>query len=52
MTAQGIFLNVSHRKDVLPEIIEEYAEKFNLSKATTVPEIFRAYPNLLLTSRR
>ena len=47
MTAQGIYLNVSRRNDDLPEMIEEYSEKFNLSKADTVAEILRAYPKLL-----
>ena len=45
--AQGIYLNVSHRNDDLPEMIEEYSEKFNLSKADTVAEILRAYPKLI-----
>ena len=47
MTAQGIYLNVSRRNDDLPERIEEYSEKFNLSKADTVAEILRAYPKLI-----
>ena len=47
MTAQGIYLNVSRRNDDLPEMIEEYSEKFNLSKADTVAEILRAYPKLI-----
>ena len=29
------------------EMIEEYSEKFNLSKADTVAEILRAYPKLI-----
>ena len=44
---QGIYLNVSRRNDDLPEMIEEYSEKFNLSKADTVAEILRAYPKLI-----
>ena len=44
MKAQGIYLNVSRRNDDLPEMIEEYSEKFNLSKADTFAEILRAYP--------
>ena len=59
MKGQGIYSNVSRRNDALSEMIEEYSEKFNLSKADTVAEILRAYPkliaykqNLLLTSRR
>ena len=28
-------------------MIEEYSEKFNLSKADTVVEILRAYPKLI-----
>ena len=52
MRTQGIYLNVSRRNDDLPEMIEEYSEKFNLSKADTVAEILRAYQNLMLTSRR
>ena len=47
MTAQGIYINVSRRNDDLPEMIEEYSEKFNLSKADTVAEILRAYPKLI-----
>ena len=52
MTAQGIYLNVSRRNDDLPEMIEEYSEKFNLSKADTVAEILRAYPKLLAYKHR
>ena len=44
---QGIYINVSRRNDDLPEMIEEYSEKFNLSKADTVAEILRAYPKLI-----
>ena len=47
MTQQGIYLNVSRRNDDLPQLIEEYSEKFNLSKADTVAEILRAYPKLI-----
>ena len=47
MTAQGIYLNVSRRNDDLPQLIEEYSEQFNLSKADTVAEILRAYPKLI-----
>ena len=47
MTAQGIYINVSRRNDHLPEMIEDYSEKFNLSKADTVAEILRAYPKLI-----
>ena len=47
MTAQGIYINVSRRNDDLPQLIEEYSEKFNLSKADTVAEILRAYPKLI-----
>ena len=47
MKAQDIYLNVSRRNDDLPEMIEEYSEKFNLSKADTVAEILRAYPKLI-----
>ena len=49
MTAQGqgIYFNVSRRNNDLPEMIEEYSEKFNLSKADTVAEILRAYPKLI-----
>ncbi len=46
MRTQGIYLNVSRRNDDLPEMIEEYSEKFNLSKADTVAEILRAYTKL------
>ena len=38
MRTQGIYLNVSRRNDDLPEMIEEYSEKFNLSKADTGAE--------------
>ena len=47
MKAQDIYLNVSRRNDDLPQLIEEYSEKFNLSKADTVAEILRAYPKLI-----
>ena len=47
MTAQDIYINVSRRNDDLPQLIEEYSEKFNLSKADTVAEILRAYPKLI-----
>ena len=47
MKAQGIYINVSRSNDDLPEMIEEYSEKFHLSKADTVSEILRAYPKLL-----
>ena len=47
MRSQGIYLNVSRRNDDLPEMIEEYSGKFNLSKADTVAEILRAYPKLI-----
>ena len=46
MTAQGIYINVSRRNDDLPELIEEFSEQFNLSKADTVAEILREYPKL------
>ena len=52
MTAQGIYINVSRRNDDLPQLIEEYSEKFNLSKADTVAEILRAYPKLLAYKHR
>ena len=44
---QGIYLNVSRRNDDLPQLIEEYSEQFNLSKADTVAVIIRAYPKLI-----
>ena len=47
MKAQGIYLNVSRRNDDLPQLIEEYSEKFGLTKADTVAEILRAYPKLI-----
>ena len=47
MRTQGIYINISRRNDDLPEMIEEYSEKFNLSKANTVAEILRAYPKLI-----
>ena len=47
MTQQGIYINVSRRNDDLPQLIEEYSEQFNLSKADTVAEILRAYPKLI-----
>ena len=40
MTAQGIYINVSRRNDDLPEMIEDYSEKFNLSKADTALFLF------------
>ena len=47
MTAQGIYINVSRRNDDLAQIIEEFSEQFNLSKADTVADILRAYPKLI-----
>ena len=47
MRTQGIYINVSRRNDDLPEMIDEYSDKFNLSKAYTVAEILRAYPKLI-----
>ena len=52
MRTQGIYLNVSRRNDDLPEMIEKYSEKFNLSKADTVAEILRAYPKLIAYKHR
>ena len=52
MRTQGIYLNVSRRNDDLPEMIEEYSEQFNLSKADTVAEILRAYPKLIAYKHR
>ena len=49
---QGIYLNVSRRNYDLPEMIEEYSEKFKLSKANTVAEILRAYPKLIAYKHR
>ena len=47
MKTQGIYINVSLRNDDLPQLIDEYSEQFNLSKADTVAEILRAYPKLI-----
>ncbi len=47
MKTQGIYINVSHKNDDLPQSIEEYSVQFNLSKADTVAEILRAYPKLI-----
>ena len=47
MRRQGIYINISRRNDDLAEMIEEYSEKFNLSKADTVAEILRAYTKLI-----
>ena len=47
MTAQGIYLNVARRNDDLLQLIEEYLEQFNLSKADTVDEIFRAHSKFI-----
>ncbi len=52
MTAQGVYINVSRRNDDLPQLIEEYSEQFNLSKADTVSEILRAYPKLIAYKHR
>ena len=49
---QGIYLNVSRRNDDLSQLIEEYSEQFNLSKADTVAEILRAYTKLLAYKHR
>ena len=47
MRTQGIYINVSRRNDDLPQLIEDYSQQFNLSKADTVAEILRAYPKLI-----
>ena len=47
MRIQGIYLNVSRRNYDLPQLIDEYSEKFNLSKEDKVAEILRAYPKLI-----
>ena len=47
-----IYLNISRRNDDLPEMIEDYSEQFNLSKADTVAEILRAYPKLIAYKHR
>ena len=52
MRTQGIYLNVSRRNDDPPQLIEEYSEQFNLSKADTMAEILRAYPKLLAYKHR
>ena len=52
MRTQGIYINVSRRNDDLPEMIQEYSEKLNLSKADTVAEILRAYPKLIAYKHR
>ena len=52
MRTQGIYLNVSRRNDDLPQLIEEYSDKFNLSKADTVAEILRTYPKLIAYKHR
>ena len=53
MRTQGIYINVSRRNDDLPEMIEEYSKKFNLSKADTgLLRFLERIQNLLLTSRR
>ena len=52
MRTKGIYINVSRRNDDLPQLIEEYSEKFNLSKADTVAEILRAYPILCAYKHR
>ena len=50
--SKGIYLNISRRNDDLSQLIEEYSEQFNLSKADTVAEILRAYPKLLAYKHR
>ena len=47
MKTKGVYINVSRRNDDLPQLIDEYSEQFNLSKADTVAEILRAYPKLI-----
>ncbi len=47
MQAKGVYINVSRRNDDLPQLIEEYSEQFNRSKADTVALILRAYPKLI-----
>ena len=43
---------MSRRNDDLPQLIVEYSEQFNLSKADTVAEILRMYSKLLAAKHR
>ncbi len=36
MKSQGIYLNVSHGNNDIPEMIEKYLKQYNLSEADTV----------------
>ena len=51
MTARGIYINFSRRNDDLPQLIEEYSEQFNLSKADTVAEILTCIQVVLLQTQ-
>ena len=47
MRTQGIYLNVSRRNDDLPEMIEEYSEKFNLyTQETSILLNAAKYPSM------
>ena len=48
MTAKGIYINVSRRNEDIPELIDEFSETLNSSKADTVSEIIWSYPKLVL----
>ena len=51
-TAKGIYINVSRRNEDIPELIEEFSETLNRSKADTVSEILRLYPKLITYKKK
>ena len=49
---KGIFINVSRRNEDIPELIDEFSETLNRSKADTVSEILRSYPKLITYKKK
>ena len=47
MTAKGIYINVFRGNEDIPELIDEFSETLNRSKADTVSEILRSYLKLI-----
>ena len=52
MSPKGIYINVSRRNEDIPELIEEFSDTLNRSKADTVSEILRLYAKLITYKKK
>ena len=52
MTAKGININISRRNQDIPELIDEFSEALNRSKADTISEILCNYPQFITYIKR